>query len=209
MKIKSILMTIFLGIFVFTSCQDNKKKDEMNNEMNDPNMEMSEGADDEKMMDEGMNDASNEKSVADVVEGSEKHTTLLAAMKDAGIVVKLDGETAYTVFAPTNAAFEALPKGTIDDWMKPENSEDLEGVLSYHIVPGNVDSAKLTELIKSSENQEYVLVTANDGKLTATINDAGNVILTDASGGQATVVAADMEASNGVVHSINGVLMRK
>ena len=204
MKIKTILMTALLGFFVFAACKNEQKKDEMTTGTETPKVETNDGPKEEKR-----SEVVNEQSVADVVEGSEKHTTLLEAMKGAGIVVKLDSENPYTIFAPTNAAFDDLPQKTVDNWMKPENSEELEGVLSYHIVPGNVDSEKLRDLIKNNEKNEYTLVTANDGKLKATVNDAGNVILTGTNGRESTVVKADMEASNGVVHSINTVLMRK
>lgn len=211
MRIKNFLLLATVTLFAFTSCQDNKKEDKTNDMNATDNTEMNEPSDESNGMatDTETEPPMENNSVADVIKGSEKHATLLKAMDEAGIIVKLSGTDEYTVFAPTNAAFDELPKGTIADLMKPENSEKLEGILSYHIVPGNVDSAKLTDLIKSSENGKYELVTANDGKLTASINKAGNVILTDAAGGEATVVAADMTASNGVVHSINSVLMRK
>lgn len=210
MKIKNFLMLAVFTLFVFTACQDNKKKDSMENGMEKDNTEMNDltndGMDEEAQAEVEKTDT---KTVADVIEGGEKYGTLLAAMKEAGVIVELDGTDQYTVFAPTNSAFEELPSGTIEKWMEPKNSEELEGVLSYHIVPGNVDKAKLIDLIEKSDKGEYVLVTANDGKLKATINKAGNVILTDAAGGEATVVAVDNTASNGVVHSINSVLMRK
>ncbi len=91
--------------------------------------------------------------------------------------------------------------------MKPDNKEQLEGVLSYHIVPGNVDSNKLKELIENNDGT-YELVTANDGKLEASINDAGEIILTDGRGKKAKVVEADKKGQNGVIHSIDTVLMR-
>lgn len=208
MKISKILMITFLFLLAFTSCQDNKKKDSAGDGMNEDNTQMNVPAEEGAAM-EKEEKLTNEMTVSRVIEASEEHETLLAAMKSAGIIVRLNGTDIYTVFAPTDAAFGNLPNGTIDDLMKPENAEKLEGILSYHIIPGKVDSAKLIDLIKSGENGKYVLETANDGKLTATINEAGNIILTDTSGGQATVVAADMIASNGVVHSINSVLMRK
>lgn len=205
MKIRNNLMILAMVLFAFTACKNNEKNANDAEGTFNEDMEMS----DPQEQVETPVEKEVTTTVVDVVKGSEKHSTLLAAMEDAGIIVKLEGANPYTIFAPTNAAFEDLPKGTIDDWMKPENSEELEGVLSYHLIPGKVDSAKLKDLIGNGENGEYVLVTANDGKLTATINDAGNIILTDASGGKATIMVADMNASNGVVHSIDSVLMRK
>ncbi len=211
-SLKNLMLLAFMGI-VFFSCKDNNKKDHNDDAVNMDPTEMNKmDSVDENRTNDKRNDANNMENgptVADVVESSDEHSTLLKAMKEAGIIVKLDGPDEYTVFAPTNSAFSELPKGTINDWMKPENSEKLEGVLSYHIIPGRVDSAKLKDLIKESKDHKYVLVTGNDGKLTATMNDAGNVILTDGMGKQATVVSLDMNASNGVVHSINRVLMRK
>lgn len=209
---KKMLLLIFSCILIL-SCQDNKKENKNNDAMNESTTEMNQRTDEDENNWSEDDRKSNEEmktgpTVAEVVESSEEHSTLLSAMKEAGIIVKLEGPDEYTVFAPTNSAFEDLPKGTINDWMKPDNAEELEGVLSYHIIPGLVDSAKLKDLIKSNNNK-YVLVTGNDGKLTASMNDAGNIILTDAAGKQATIVSVDMKASNGVVHSINRVLMRK
>lgn len=206
-NIKKLLFLTMMSVLLF-SCKDNAEKtDSDENSMNMEKTEMNQITNGEN---EGQiaSKVEDESTVADVMKESKNHSTLLKAMEKAGIIVKLSGTDEYTVFAPTNSAFDELPSGTINDWMKPENSEELEAVLSYHIIPGKVDSEKLKDLIKSNHNK-YVLVTGNDGELTATLNDAGNIILTDAAGNQSTVISLDMRASNGVVHSINRVLMRK
>lgn len=205
MKIKQFLLMGILTSFVFVSCRDDNKKDDMETGMEETEM----GQMEDPNMDLETEDTMETTTVADIAMGSEKHTTLVSAIKGAGMAMKLNSEGPWTVFAPTNEAFEELPDGTLDNLMKPENSEKLEAILSYHIVPGNVDSAKLKDLIKSNESGKYELVTANDGTIWASINDAGTVILTDGSGSEIAVVAADMRASNGVVHSIDGVLMRE
>ncbi|MDR6302226.1 fasciclin domain-containing protein [Mesonia maritima] len=219
MKIKNLLLIGALSMFAFTACKDENKKDDMDDaddmEMNDETAEMDDmdemdaenDADYENEMDADANE--NEMNLAQVAMASQDHSTLVSAIQGAGMVTKLETEGPYTIFAPTNSAFNELPKGTVEELMKPENKEKLEAVLSYHIIPGNVTAMKLKELIKSNKDNEYELVTANDGKLMATVDNSGNVILTDGRGKKATVVAADMNGSNGVIHSINSVLMRK
>lgn len=218
MKIKNLLLIGALSMFAFTACKDENKKEDMDDaddmEMNDETAEMENmddmdaenEADYENEMDADANES--EMNLAEVAMASEDHSTLVSAIQGAGMVAKLETEGPYTIFAPTNNAFNTLPKGTVEELMKPENKERLEGILSYHIIPGNVTAAKLKELIKSNNN-EYKLVTANDGNIMATIDDTGNVILTDGKGTKAKVVAADMNGSNGVIHSVDAVMMRK
>ena len=147
------------------------------------------------------------KNIVENAVNSKDHTTLVAAVKAAQLDVMLKTEGPYTVFAPSNDAFDRLPKGTVDTLLKPENKEKLTDVLSYHVVPGDVTSAKLTELIKAN-NGFYMLKTANDGELRAEINNAGNITLTDGRGKKSTITAADLDASNGTVHVVNTVMMR-
>ena len=141
-----------------------------------------------------------------VASGNEDFSTLVAAVKAAGLVETLQGEGPFTVFAPTDAAFEALPEGTLEMLLKPESKDQLTGILTYHVVAGAVDAATLTEAIQSSDNGEYTISTVNGGELTASIKD-GNVILTDAQGRTAQVVATDVDASNGLIHVIDTVVM--
>jgi uncharacterized surface protein with fasciclin (FAS1) repeats len=134
-------------------------------------------------------------------------TTLVAAVQAAGLVETLNSEGPFTVFAPTNDAFAALPAGTVDTLLKPENKEMLSGILTYHVVSGNVDAASLINMIEEN-NGSATLNTVNGGTITAAVVD-GKVVITDAKGGKATVVIADVKQSNGVVHAVDAVLMPK
>lgn len=125
-------------------------------------------------------------------------STLVTAVKAANLVETLQGTGPYTVFAPTNDAFEALPAGTLDTLLKPENIDQLKAVLTYHVVSGKVLAADL------KDGQE--ITTVQGGKLTVSIMD-GKVYLTDAKGNKVTVEKADVNADNGVVHVISGVLL--
>lgn len=145
--------------------------------------------------------------VVDVAAGSKDHTTLVAAVKAAGLVETLKGAGPFTVFAPTNAAFEKLPAGTVENLLKPENKAALTGILTYHVVAGKLDAAAVVAAIKKG-NGKAVVPTVAGGKLTATIEN-GKVILTDEKGKKAEVVATDLKASNGIIHVIDGVLLPK
>lgn len=196
-------MLALVSLFTFASCQDEKKDKENEIEMNENEMDANETS-----MEAEKEAEKTEMNLAQITMNSNKHTTLVSAVQGAGMVAKLESEGPFTIFAPTNEAFNKLPKGTVESLMKPESKEKLEGVLSYHIIPGEVDSKKLVDLINSNENKKYTIVTANDGKIDATIED-GKVMLTDAKGNKATVTDVDMKGSNGYVHSIDAVLMRK
>lgn len=137
---------------------------------------------------------------------SADHTTLVAAVQAAGLVETLQGAGPFTVFAPTNAAFEALPAGTVDNLLKPEMKEDLTKVLTYHVVPGNVNTAALTEQIQAG-NGEATLTTVQGANLIARADPAGGVTITDAQGNTANVTTADVMQSNGVIHVVDKVLM--
>lgn len=144
-------------------------------------------------------------TVVEVASGSPDHTTLVTAVQAAGLVDTLNGAGPFTVFAPTNAAFDKLPAGTVDGLLKPEAKEDLSGVLTYHVVSGNVDAATLTQQIEAGGGSA-TLTTVQGGTLTARA-DGGTVTLTDAKGNTATVTTADLKGSNGVIHVIDTVLM--
>jgi len=147
------------------------------------------------------------KDVVDIAIGSADHTTLVAALKAADLVSTLKGKGPFTVFAPTNAAFNKLPAGTVESLLKPENKAKLAKILTYHVVSGNVNAAAVVAAIKSG-NGKAELTTVSGGKLTATM-EMGKVKLTDESGNSAFVTAADLKGSNGVVHVIDGVLLPK
>lgn len=144
-------------------------------------------------------------TVVDVAVASPDHTTLVAAVKAAGLAGTLSGAGPFTVFAPTNAAFSALPAGTVDTLLQPQNKSTLTGVLTYHVVSGKVDAATLAARIKAGGGKAE-LATVQGGTLVARL-DGNRVAITDAKGGQAHVVAADLAAGNGVVHAIDRVLM--
>ncbi len=147
------------------------------------------------------------KDVVDIAIGSADHTTLVAAVKAADLVTTLKGKGPFTVFAPTNAAFNKLPAGTVEGLLKPESKAQLAKILTYHVVSGNVDAAAVVAAIKSG-NGKAVLTTVSGGKLTASM-DMGKVKLTDESGNSAFVTAADLKGTNGVVHVIDGVVLPK
>jgi uncharacterized surface protein with fasciclin (FAS1) repeats len=136
---------------------------------------------------------------------SKDHTTLVAAVKAADLVPTLQGEGPFTVFAPTNAAFEKLPAGTVETLLKPENKSQLQGVLTYHVVPGRLDAKALAQQIKAG-NGKATLTTAAGGTLTAMM-DGKKVVVTDSKGGKATVTTADVYQSNGVIHVVDRVLL--
>jgi len=147
------------------------------------------------------------KDVVDIAISSEDHTTLVAAVKAADLVTTLKGKGPFTVFAPTNAAFNKLPDGTVTTLLKPENKAQLSKILTYHVVSGNVDAAAVIAAIKKG-NGKAVLTTVSGGTLTASL-DGDKVKLTDESGNSAYVVVADLKGSNGVVHVIDGVVLPK
>jgi uncharacterized surface protein with fasciclin (FAS1) repeats len=147
------------------------------------------------------------KDIIDNAVNSKDHTTLVAAVKAAGLVETLKGPGPFTVFAPTNEAFSALPAGTVDNLLKPENKPALTKVLTYHVVPGRLDAAALMQQIQAGGGKA-MLKTASGGTLTAT-SSGGKVMVTDDAGNVATVTIADVYQSNGVIHVVNKVLLPK
>jgi uncharacterized surface protein with fasciclin (FAS1) repeats len=145
------------------------------------------------------------KTIVENASAASNLTTLVAAVKAAGLVDTLSGPGPFTVFAPTNDAFAKLPAGTVDTLVKPESKAQLTKILTYHVVPGDMSAANLMEAIKAGGGKAE-LTTVQGEKLTATMS-GGNVILTDAKGGTSTVTQADVKQSNGVVHVIDSVLM--
>ncbi len=137
---------------------------------------------------------------------SKDHTTLVAAVKAAGLVETLQGKGPFTVFAPTNAAFGLLPAGTVDNLVKPENKATLTSILTYHVVAGNYDAAKIMGLIKAGKGSA-TLKTVNGGNLTARMNGPRNVVLVDGAGNVASISTYDVKQSNGVIHVIDKVLL--
>jgi len=145
------------------------------------------------------------KNIIENAVNSADHTTLVAAVKAAGLVETLEGPGPFTVFAPTNEAFNKLPAGTVDTLLKPENKATLTKVLTYHVVAGKWGAAELKKKIKQG-NGNAELTTVEGGKLWAFLQD-GNIMLKDEKGGTATVTIANVFQSNGVIHVIDSVVM--
>lgn len=151
----------------------------------------------------GHSQTQSQQTVVDVAVGSPAHTTLVAAVQAAGLVETLSGPGPFTVFAPVNDAFAALPAGTVDTLLQPANRAMLTKVLTYHVVAGRVAAADVIALIEAG-NGSAAITTVSGDTLTASLRD-GSVILTDENGGVATVVTADLAASNGVIHVTDAV----
>ena len=145
------------------------------------------------------------KTVAVNASAAPNLTTLVAAVKAAGLVDTLNSAGPFTVFAPTNDAFDKLPAGTVDTLVKPENKDQLTKILTYHVVSGTYDSKRLVKEIKKAGGSLQLPTVAGE-PLTFTL-DGSSVKITDAKGGSATVTTADVYQSNGVVHVIDTVLM--
>jgi len=143
--------------------------------------------------------------VANAVNSAD-HTTLVAAVKAAGLVDTLQGPGPFTVFAPTNAAFDALPAGTVPTLLKPGNKAMLVKILTYHVVPGRYDFADLQKMIVAG-NGRAMLKTVEGGELALTMNGPHNITVTDAKGGTAQIETYDVNQSNGVIQVIDRVLL--
>lgn len=146
-------------------------------------------------------------NIVGVASANADFSTLVTAVGAAELVETLSGEGPFTVFAPTNAAFEKLPAGTVETLLKPESKEKLTAVLTYHVVAGKFEAAQVIEAINANKGK-FEVATVQGGKITLSLVD-GKVVLTDANGGKATVVIADVAASNGVIHAIDTVVMPK
>lgn len=145
-------------------------------------------------------------TIVAVAVATEDLSTLVAAVTAAGLVDTLSGDGPFTVFAPPNSAFEKLPEGTVASLLEPEQKDALIGILTYHVVPGEVMAADLVAAIEGEEDGTFEITTVNGAILTASIVD-GAPILTDAAGNTSSIIATDIDASNGVVHLIDTVVM--
>jgi uncharacterized surface protein with fasciclin (FAS1) repeats len=145
------------------------------------------------------------KTIVENASQSKDHTTLVAAVKAGGLVDTLNGAGPFTVFAPTNEAFAALPKGTVDDLLKPENKEKLDKILTYHVIAGKLDAKALMSDVKMGDGKA-MLKTVEGENLTVT-DKGGKLMLTDAAGNMANITIADVDQSNGMVHVIDKVLL--
>ena len=147
-----------------------------------------------------------QRDIVDNAVNSADHTTLVAAVKAAGLVETLKGRGPFTVFAPVNAAFAALPAGTVEKLLEPASKTALTGILTYHVVAGNLDAAAIERAIRAGGGQATVK-TVSGGTLTAMMNGPRNIVVKDAQGNVANVSTYDVRQSNGVIHVIDRVLM--
>ena len=144
-------------------------------------------------------------NIVGVAVANENFSTLVAAVKAAGLVETLSGNGPFTVFAPVNAAFDKLPEGTVSGLLKPESKDALTSLLTYHVVAGKFMAADVVKAI-GDNNGKFSIPTVQGGTLIASLND-GNVILTDAKGNTSTIIITDVAASNGVIHAIDTIVM--
>ncbi len=148
------------------------------------------------------------KNIIENAVNSKDHTTLVAAVKAAGLVETLSGNGPFTVFAPTNAAFAKLPKGTVENLLKPENKDKLVKILTYHVLSGKAPSSAAITKMTKDDNNVHPVKTVSGHEFTTMI-DAGKLKIKDESGNVATVTIADVKQSNGVIHVIDTVLLPK
>lgn len=204
MKMKTLFSIVALSVILFTACEDNKKKEQEEKER----MEQMEAEREAEMQAEKERMEMESNSIAAKAMETDTLSTLVSALKAAELAETFKtSEGPYTVFAPNNAAFSEVDKATLDNLMKPENKKDLANLLKYHVVQDEVMSQDLVQLIEENDG-EYTISTLEGGELKASL-EGENVILTDEAGNKATVVQADVDASNGVVHIIDAVVMKK
>ena len=147
------------------------------------------------------------KNIVENAVNSKDHTTLVAAVKAAGLVETLQSKGPFTVFAPTNAAFDKLPKGTVETLLMPENMKMLQTILTYHVVAGKMNASDIAKAIKMG-NGKATLKTVSGGTLTAWMKGK-DLYITDENGGKSKVIIADVNQSNGVIHVIDAVVLPK
>ena len=146
------------------------------------------------------------KNIVENAVNSKDHTTLVAAVKAAGLVDTLSGKGPFTVFAPTNAAFEKLPKDTVPTLLKPENKGTLTGILTYHVVAGKLSAEDIATQAKANSGK-VELTTVAGGKIAIMDDKDGGWVVVDAKGGKSKITIADVNQSNGVIHVIDAVLL--
>ncbi|SDG83075.1 fasciclin domain-containing protein [Psychroflexus sediminis] len=197
-----ILSLSVIAMIAFTSCKNDQNK-ESEAQQEEAAMD-AESSSEEAMSEDAMSDG---QTVVEIAAGNEDFSTLVTAVKAAELVETLNSEGPFTVFAPTDAAFAKLPEGTVATLLEPENKEKLTGILTYHVVSGEFMAADVVAAINDNGGS-FVIPTVQGEELTATL-EGENVVLTDANGNKATVVMADVDASNGVIHAIDAVVMPK
>ncbi|MBU2927669.1 fasciclin domain-containing protein [Winogradskyella psychrotolerans] len=201
-----VMCVLVLGI---TACND-AKKEEDNSVMETEKMEMADKqqqATEMEKMEEEKKAMAIETSITGKAISNKDLSTLVTALKAADLATMLSEPGNYTVFAPSNQAFSKLPEGTVDALLKPENKENLQSILKYHVVSGQITSDKLMEAIKGG-NGKYTFKTVTGKELTAMM-DGDQYVIHDSRGEKSEVVLGSVEASNGIVYIINDVLMTK
>lgn len=206
---RNLTILSLVGMFAITSCDDGKKQAELDKvkieaEAQATAMKLEAEAAAEK---EEMRKEAEANSIAAKAMGTESLSTLVAALKAADLATMMMEPGSYTVFAPSNSAFAALPKGTVENLLKPENKEALTKVLQYHVVKGKITADELAKAIETGKGK-YTFGTVTGGELTA-MRDGDQFIIKDSRGKKAQVVLGNVDASNGVVHVIDNVLMEK
>ena len=184
-----IVILLIIGVIAFGGSDDDMSTTDMDTA---PEMDMT---DEEMGVMVGGALMTPDLTIVENAQNANNVTTLVAAVEAADLVETLNGPGPFTVFAPTNAAFDDLPDGTVDDLLMPENQEQLQGVLTYHVVPGEYMAADLTDGLE--------LTTVNGEVLTFTVDDMGMLMIN----GEAIVETANVESSNGITHVIDTVLL--
>jgi len=208
MNFKKIVLSLAVVGMLFASCADTKKNDaEAEAAAQAELMQAEEAAAMEAEETTRMQAEYESNTIAAIAMGNENFSTLVSALVAADLATTLKSEGPFTVFAPTNEAFSKVPKATLDNLMKPENKKQLSGLLTYHVVAGEWKAADLVKAINENNNK-YEVVTVQGEKLTLSLKD-GKVMIKDAKGGTSTVVMADVDASNGVIHAVDKVVMPK
>ena len=197
MKNRNLFTVVMLFTFLITSACVDKAKNNNENET-------------EKVTTENTTEPVVEEqtpTIVGVAVANENFTTLVAAVKAAGLVETLNSKGPFTVFAPLNSAFDKLPEGTVAGLLKPESKDALTALLTYHVVAGEFKAADVLKAIEDNKGS-FTISTVQGGTLTATLADGG-VVLTDENGNASKVVLTDVAASNGVIHAIDSVVMPK
>ncbi|MEH6407017.1 MAG: fasciclin domain-containing protein [Leeuwenhoekiella sp.] len=200
---------VLLGALAFTSCKNDKKEVVENEPMETVDESaMAERADrDAKLAADEARVTNESSSIAAKAVASESLTTLVTALKAAGLDSLLTKEGSYTVLAPSNNAFEKLPEGTVENLLKPENKDQLKAVLQYHVIPGKITSDRLATAIKGNGGK-YTFKNSEGDDLTAMM-DGDQIVIKDGRGKKAHIVQGNIEASNGIVYIIDEVIMAK
>lgn len=209
-KLSVAFLILIMSSMVFTSCKDDKKEAEkMRMETEKVEMENAKKAEKEQMemkaKEEAMKKDAEEKSIAGMAMKNNDLSTLVTALKAADLATMLSEPGNYTVFAPSNQAFEKLPQKQRDALMMPENKEMLVSVLQYHVVPGRISPEQLANAIKNN-NGSYKVKTVKGDELTFSMS-GDQYVIKDGSGKKAQVILGNQEASNGIVYIIDTVLM--